>query len=1137
VAGDDYTLDYTGGVSNYITIYDASFTAIAWGVSPLAWTAPSSGTFYSQPNLNDGLCGTDFSCHTGIWTNTSPPPACPPEVAPWLETFTTTVDPTCWSQSATTGGPWIYTGSPDFGNNPGNIMDHTSGVLNNYAWMDQSSTDVGVILQTPEIDVTALTVPELRFWIMSHNITGSISTYNDIFVEASDGAGGWTAVSTINGDFGFQWEEFTYIATPYIYGANLVQFRFRAESGGDINDYDNDMLLDDVEVREAPTCPQPTALAVIGSDATSITVEWTPQGSETEWSIEWGAPGFTPGTGMTALASPTGPYTYTITPLASNSFYEVYVRAACTPGDTSFYEGPVTGNTYNQPLYMDWNTDCPTSGFIDISATGVNNQLGDDGEVGVALPFAFLYQGVLMNDVTIGSNGGLILGTQTAQLGWTNGNMSAAADGFYPFWDDMGPEDAGQNEGVFYETIGTAPNQQFIVQWNKDRLGGDGTYIFEAIIDEASGEIWFVYDVVDVAEPGNDYGIGATIGIAGPSQDLEVSFNDAQYLTDNSCAHFFYTDCPSPIGYTVVYTTNDEGAITWGAGLAGETNWTVIYGPEGFDPLTGGTTINVTNPTATFPGLDDITTYDVYIYADCTPGVLQSTPATGQFTTLPNCSDVSGITALTAVDSVFSAWSWTESSGIGTYPSTGFNIQYGTNGFGLYDGTETIVNADNNYTDTTDNTAFVAGGVYDLYVQAACSSDTSNWVGPITFIMPLTNDTTCFAEPLMADGSVYVLNNAGATTDAGEAAIAPPATGFQTTDGWGNSSINFTTWFTFDAPASGNIRISGEDVGFDGQVAIYEVTDCGDFNTYTLLGANDDGEPGSAGFAPNLSLCGLTPGNTYYLMHDSWSTVTTGNYSLSLTPIDLEAGTSNGIINVCTGDTVDLFTGITGYDMGGIWTEEIATANFADPNFPSAGLAYQVFNFEYRVIDGCAFDSIVQQVEIYGPSSAGTDGSIDVCMNQPVDLLSGLGGNVDLGGTWYDPQNNTTASAITAASIPGQFNYDYITSNGVCPEDTANVIVNVLATCDYLNIDEMVFGNINMYPNPTNGSVFITNNGSIEVFDFELTDVKGKVIASRTAAINGTETTEVSLENLETGFYLIRVFNDNAEKTFRIIKE
>jgi hypothetical protein len=130
-----------------------------------------------------------------------------------------------------------------------------------------------------------------------------------------------------------------------------------------------------------------------------------------------------------------------------------------------------------------------------------------------------------------------------------------------------------------------------------------------------------------------------------------------------------------------------------------------------------------------------------------------------------------------------------------------------------------------------------------------------------TFIMPLTNDTTCLAEMLPVDGSVMILNNAGATIDPGETAIAPPATGYNTTDGWGNSSVTFTTWFTFVAPASGNIRLSGLDVGFDGQFAVYGVTDCADFNTYTLIGANDDDVNGGS-LAPNFTLCGLTAGNT-----------------------------------------------------------------------------------------------------------------------------------------------------------------------------------------------------------------------------------------------------------------------------------
>ncbi len=121
--------------------------------------------------------------------------------------------------------------------------------------------------------------------------------------------------------------------------------------------------------------------------------------------------------------------------------------------------------------------------------------------------------------------------------------------------------------------------------------------------------------------------------------------------------------------------------------------------------------------------------------------------------------------------------------------------------------------------------------------------------------------------------------------------------------------------------------------------------------------------------------------------------------------------------------------------------------------------------------------------------------------------------------------------------IPGQYNYDYITGNVVCPDDTANVIVDVDPDCDYLNLQELYFEGIDVYPNPKTGMIYISNSGSDEVFNIELTDLNGKVIRALSGAIHGTETTEVSLEQCETGFYLIRIFNDNAEKTFRIVKQ
>ncbi len=255
-------------------------------------------------------------------------------------------------------------------------------------------------------------------------------------------------------------------------------------------------------------------------------------------------------------------------------------------------------------------------------------------------------------------------------------------------------------------------------------------------------------------------------------------------------------------------------------------------------------------------------------------------------------------------------------------------------------------------------------------------------------------------------------------------------------------------------------------------------------------------------------------------------------------PCTLVPGT-DGAVDVCRADgTVDLNSVITAGESFGKWYFQnqtfIINDTVADISLLPAGTHY----FYYIVETPCAADTTVAEITVFNASSAGQDGTIDVCMNEPFDLLSGLNGNVDLGGTWYDPSNQAMpTSQIMASNIPGQFNYDYIVSNGVCGPDTSNVVVNVSPTCDWLNIAELGLGNIDLYPNPTTDMIYITNEGSTEVFSYELTDLNGKVIATKANAINGTETTSIDLGKLEPGVYLIKVANENVEHTFRVIKQ
>ena len=59
---------------------------------------------------------------------------------------------------------------------------------------------------------------------------------------------------------------------------------------------------------------------------------WTDPNSASEWEISYGPAGFTAGAGTESVV--TAP-SASLSGLAGNTSYDVYVRAICAPGDTS----------------------------------------------------------------------------------------------------------------------------------------------------------------------------------------------------------------------------------------------------------------------------------------------------------------------------------------------------------------------------------------------------------------------------------------------------------------------------------------------------------------------------------------------------------------------------------------------------------------------------------------------------------------------------------------------------------------------------------------------------------------------------------------------------------------------------------
>jgi hypothetical protein len=99
-------------------------------------------------------------------------------------------------------------------------------------------------------------------------------------------------------------------------------------------------------------------------------------------------------------------------------------------------------------------------------------------------------------------------------------------------------------------------------------------------------------------------------------------------------------NCVAPTALAVSNTTATGATVTFTPVASGVTSYQVIYGPTGFNPATGGTTITTTTSPVTLTGLTPATGYQVYVRSNCTSGGTSVFTAVASFSTTcdPNTS-------------------------------------------------------------------------------------------------------------------------------------------------------------------------------------------------------------------------------------------------------------------------------------------------------------------------------------------------------------------------------------------------------------------------------------------------------------------------------------------------------------------
>jgi len=262
---------------------------------------------------------------------------------------------------------------------------------------------------------------------------------------------------------------------------------------------------------------------------------------------------------------------------------------------------------------------------------------------------------------------------------------------------------------------------------------------------------------------------------------------------------------------------------------------------------------------------------------------------------------------------------------------------------------------------------------------SGCASDSSNIVSTV---VTLQGDNVCDAVPVNI-GVNGPFSNVGATVEAGEAQA--PVGSCTGNANWCTVYSN-TVWFTFTVPAGGSGRYGlGFSPGnWDSQVAIWSAATCGDLlnGTAILIAANDD----SSGASPYNSYASahcLTPGVTYYIQVDGYSSTTNSAFGLRIDDLGPADTAFSGLPAVMCENAAS--ASLVGAVAGGTFSGTGVTGSSFSPT--AAGVGPHTITYTLGGLDACYSSS--QQVQVDAPTfTYYVDIDGDTYGNSESDILS-----------------------------------------------------------------------------------------------------------------------------------------------------
>ncbi|MBR6334153.1 MAG: fibronectin type III domain-containing protein, partial [Bacteroidales bacterium] len=630
--------------NSYIADYDAGSVTVAWapGNMETSWemeyceegsvTWMSEGSVTSPHTVTGLTSDTKYifriraNCGGGEyseWNLSSVRTACSAVTIPYTEDFDDAPASgsgnmvTCWTRNTNyTSTLYPYTSN----------SQHYSG---NYSAYFYGTSAYYSYLASPEFDASVdMTNLQVRFW--ARKTTASYYIQVGVMTDPNDYSTFVQVGQNLTPENINNWEMLSVNTDQYTGTGRYIAFRIPAAS----NSY---MYIDDINIDVIPLCEHVTSITVSNITTNSVDLSWTPGGNESQWEVVYGIAGTVSDPETMSSVTVSGTANVTLNGLSASSDFDVYVKAVCSGTESSIW------------MHTTFSTLCGA-----ITMLPYTEDFDDMGSGSSVFPNC-----------------------------WLRYNTYSTTNP-YPYIRDT--YHASGNASLYFYNSSSTYSMAVLPSVDTTVYPINTLQVRFKIRSTSSTTSGIQVGVMTDSSNVNSFQIVQTIHntTTGTFQEFEVPLTSytgngrfiALKLVNTSSTYSVYMDdlwvelvplCDKPTNVAASNLTATTADINWMPG-GNETDWEVVVVPAGASVITGTPEPVSTHP-YTLTNLNDNTSYDVYVRADCGTGTdFSSWSQVCHFATTPLCSapinvtisQIAGTSALvTWTPALFGAYAYT----------------------------------------------------------------------------------------------------------------------------------------------------------------------------------------------------------------------------------------------------------------------------------------------------------------------------------------------------------------------------------------------------------------------------------------------------------------------------------------------